>query len=347
MNTSTHPVRTPRRPRAARGRAGFTLIELLVVIAVIAVLVSLLLPAVQQAREAARKTQCRGNLKQIGLALHNYESVVGRFPPSVTVDTGSVASGGPWSVHARLLPFVEQADLHRLIDFSRPYSGNADDLTVRTSRVPVYLCPDEERDEARTDETGRPVHYPTNYGFNGGPWFVYDNATGRSGDGAFTPNRALPAAAFRDGMSHTVAFAEIRAFTSYVRDGGDAPAVAPADPQALRDRTAGIFRTGGGHTGWVDGRVHQTGFTAAFRPNADIPVGGDGGYTGSGDFTNCREGEDCDGPTHAAVTARSYHPQGVHALLMDGSVRFVDESIDLSAWRAACTRRGGELQGAW
>ena len=334
----------PPPPRRSPIRRGFTLIELLVVIAVIAILVSLLLPAVQQAREAARRAECLNNLKQIGLALHNYESVAGVLPPSFVVDADPNRTGGQWSVQVRLLPFLEQVALEDLVDFESAYSGDAASLEVRTFRVPTYLCPSEINDRARTDSAGTPIHYPTNYGFNGGDWFVWDNQTRALGTGAFAPNSAFGFEAFRDGVTTTLAFGEVRAFTPYVRDGEASPADPPADPAAIA-ALPGSFKSNSGHTEWVDGRVHQTGFTAALGPNSAVPVAGGeaAGGAADGDFTACREGKDCDGPTHAAVTSRSYHEGGVQVLLMDGSSRFVGDSVRLDLWRAASTRAGGEV----
>ena len=341
------PARVSRRlpPReTGDSRRGFTLIELLVVVAVVAILVSLLLPAVQQAREAARKAQCLNNLRQIGVALHNYESVAGVLPPSFVIDEDPEKSGGQWSVQVRLLPFLEQLNLEELVDFDVAYGGDDASLEVRTFRVPTYLCPDEINDRARTDSAGNPIHYPVNYAFNGGDWFVWDNATRRQGTGAFAPNSAFGFQSFRDGVSGTLAFSEVKAFTPYVRDGGDAPDDPPADPYALA-ALPGSFKSSSGHTEWVDGRVHQTGFTAALPPNTSTPVAGgaDGGGDDWGDFTACREAKTCDGPTRAAVTSRSYHPGGVQSLLMDGSGRFVAESVDAAVWRAVATRDGGEV----
>lgn len=339
----------PRRavlvaPAPSGRRDGFTLIELLVVVAVIAILVSLLLPAVQQARAAARRAQCQNNLKQIGLALHNYAAVGRLMPPSFVVNDDSAETGGQWSVHVRLLPFLDQANVEQLVDFTQAYSGAAASLQVRTFRVPTYLCPSEINDRARTDGDGTPIHYPTSYGFNAGDWFVWSNETRDPGPGAFTPNQAFGFNAFRDGTTNTLAFAEVRAFTPYVRDGEVSPDVPPTDPADIAN-LAGSFKENSGHTEWVDGRVHQTGFTATLAPNTTVPVAGGkaAGGADDGDFTACREGKSCSGPTHAAVTSRSYHDGGVQVLLMDGSARFVSDTVELQTWRAVSTRDGGEV----
>jgi len=323
--------RINKRPR------GFTLIELLVVIAIIAILIALLLPAVQKAREAARRTECRNNLKQIGLALHNYLDVAGQFPPSFVAD-GVDDTGGEWSIHARLLPFVEQSSIYNLADLSRSYEDPAN-AGVPSQRIGLYLCPSDIGDRTRTSG-GVAIHYPLSYGYNAGPWFVWDNLTRAPGKGAFAPNARFADRDFLDGMSNTVGFAEVKAFTPYVRDGDHFPR--PTDiTAATRDAIAvaagsvkgTVISADGstGHTEWTDGRVHQTGCTAVFGPNSVVPVGN--GAAPDGDFTNCREDKSCTEPTYAAVTSRSYHEGIVNILLMDGSARSVSENLDLFVWR--------------
>jgi prepilin-type N-terminal cleavage/methylation domain-containing protein len=324
------PIQPIRRHR------GFTLIELLVVIAIIALLIALLLPAVQSARAAARRTHCRNNLKQIGLALHNYHSTFLVFPPAFCLNkedpTGT--QGGQWSVHARILPFVEGFGLYDDIDFDDQYTAGE---SPATDRVAVYICPSEVNDTGRGEE-----HYPATYGFNGGTWMVWDNSTYQQGDGAFAPNSSGRPRDFRDGMSQTLCFAEVKAYTPYVRDGSDGTDILPS---SLAGLNAGSLKPDTGHTEWVDGRVHQTGFTTLFGPNAVTPIEGSGGATAvDGDFTSCREGKlpsTCTGPTYAAVTSRSYHSGIVNVLFMDGSGHSISDEIDLQIWRRLSTRNEG------
>lgn len=119
-----------------RRTLGFTLVELLVVIAIIGILVGLLLPAVQAARESARRMSCQNNLKQLGLALHNHESVRKQLPPLGDYQSNGVAVY--WSMQTRLLPYAEQANLQNLIDYSRPISQQPH---VAKARVPFLICP--------------------------------------------------------------------------------------------------------------------------------------------------------------------------------------------------------------
>ena len=315
---------------------GFTLVELLVVIAIIGVLVGLLLPAVQSAREAARRMQCQNNLKQLGLALHNHESVRKTLPP-----LGDYLTSGNsvyWSIQARLLPFVEQANLHSLIDFTRPIS---DQPQVARMRMPHLLCPSEVNDRERPDSPTF-THYPLNYGANAGLWQIMQPPSDR-GSGVFLVNRSTRMAEIIDGLSNTLGMAEVRAFTPYLRDGGNPGSAAPA-PTTPSDISSfgGEFKTDSGHTEWVDARTHQTGFTTTFTPNTKVPHV-DNGKSYDIDFNSMREGRSSTVPTYAVVTSRSYHTGGVNALLMDGSVRFFSNSLDLTVWRALGSRAGGEV----
>ena len=324
------------RPRANVRRRAFTLIELLVVVAIIAVLIALLLPAVQSARSAARRTQCKNNLKQIGLALHNYLETYSVFPPSFCTDGPTGTGGGEWSVQARILPFVDQGGAYNEINFREGYEATPG---VSAMRIPIYLCPSEPKDERRD---GTVSHYPANYGYNAGTWQLYDPLSGEGGDGAFFPNSRLGMRDFLDGTSNTLCFSEVKAYTPHVRDGMDGPATAPASIDAL---TAGQFRLNSGHTEWVDGRVNQTGFTTTFGPNTVTPVAGSTGEAPlsatDGDFTSCREDKPCDTFVRAAVTSRSHHPGIVQVLLLDGSARAVTENINLGVWRNLGGRQDG------
>jgi prepilin-type N-terminal cleavage/methylation domain-containing protein len=316
---------------------GFTLIELLVVIAIIAVLVSLLMPAVQAAREAARRTQCKNNLKQLGLALHNYHDVHTVFPPGGTYQAGTVQTAG-WSIQARLLPYIEQANLTNLIDFSRGYSVQP---LVTPVRIATLMCPSEVNDKSYPD--GALTHWPVNYAANYGEWFVWNPASGQFGTGAFGPNSRTGVRDFIDGTSNTLAMVEVKAFQYYLRDvGAVASPPVPSDPATISG-LGGTLKSSG-HAEWVDSRCNQTSFTTTFTPNTKVPHD-DGGTIRDVDWVNIREGNNATESTYGVFTARSFHTGVVQGLLVDGSVRSFSDNVDRGLWRAAGSRAGGEVAG--
>src|SRR4051812_30308298 len=240
------------------GRRGFTLIELLIVIAIIGILVALLLPAIQAAREAARRSQCSNNLRQVVLATHNHLSAAKWIPPSLDW-TKSTASG--WSVLARLTPYAEEDSLHGLIDFRYSYSDlvNAPQhAQVTQTKIPMYSCPSEQQAVPKSSATQ--THFPPSYGANQGTWFTFDPATRKVGDGAFLVNVKIGDKAFTDGMSKTLAFSEVKSYTTKLANGGNPSALGAAVP----DTTSAVVGLGGtlgttGHTEWVDGKIFETG----------------------------------------------------------------------------------------
>ena len=331
-------------------RRAFTLVELLVVIAIIGILIALLLPAVQAAREAARRMQCKNNLKQISLAMHVYHSAIGCFPSSICLPVSQIVGDrGDWSIQARLLPYMEQGTLYEFMDFNYSYEGVMfDGKPISTVRIPTYLCPSEAHDQMRL-KAGEPHHWPLNYGINMGDWFIYDPATGRGSDGATYPNSRLRPRDFSDGLSSTLCAAEVKAFTPYCRNVTLGSLSMPAAPGAVAALCSGAQHKMGptvnentAHTEWVDGRASHVGFTSTFAPNAEIPYSYGGNFYDI-DFSSQKEGDDTLNPTYAVIVARSFHPGVVNASLMDGSVKSYDNDIDLVVWQSLSVRNDGSL----
>lgn len=334
--------------RASNGRPAirpaFTLIELLVVIAIIGILIALLLPAVQAAREAARRVECLNHLKQLGLATQNYADTWRCFPSSSMIDLAVQTTGNnvSWGVHGRLLPYLEQQSVADRVDLSAAWDIQP---VIDAIRIPVFACPsDPKSDEVRETGAGKPRLYPTNYGFNLGTYFVYDPRTGQGGSGISYPNSALTWSSVTDGTANTLLAAEVKAWQPYRRNGGPPTTSMPesAEEAAAVTASAAEFKNTG-HTEWPDGRVHHTGFTTCLVPNSRVPCSW-AGVEYDCDYNSWQEGRNGAGgyPTYAIVTARSFHPGGINVALVDGSCRFIRETITVSAWRALGTRDGGE-----
>jgi prepilin-type N-terminal cleavage/methylation domain-containing protein/prepilin-type processing-associated H-X9-DG protein len=338
---------------------GFTLIELLVVIAIIAVLIALLLPAVQAAREAARRIQCTNNLKQMGLGLHNYEGIVGAFPPSNIAGyfNGTYSYNG-FSVHARILPFMEQGVAFNSINFFYTHR-TVQNSTVVGLALTCFLCPSDPNNTGLTAfPSGVNARVPC-YGFNEGDWYIW-NAVSTSGvnngpnnRGVFGPNQSLRIAQFTDGTSQTIFASDVKALNPFCQVGGQFSEAALSSPTAVEPistyplsvcseyttvAACSTIPPGQGHTAWVDGNSQETGMTTAFPPNTPAinPING-----ADLDIETLLVSQNK--PVYAAITARSYHPGGVNTLLADGSVRFVKSSISGVIWRALGTVAGGEV----
>jgi hypothetical protein len=251
------------------------------------------------------------------------------------------------------LPFVEQDNLYRGIDFTVHYSTQPG---VTSKRIPVFVCPREINDKVfGSDSVFGNKHWMLNYAVNSGSWAVLTKPAMQGGNGAFGSNLNLAAAHFTDGMSNTLAMAEVKGFTPRVSGSPStltfAAPLAPSSPDALLATPpfgltgmslAAFDPTRFTHVEWVDGKVHETGFTTTFTPNTIVSLAS-GGVVYDIDFISATESNA--GDTYAAVTSRSYHAGVVNVLLMDGSARSVANSISLTTWRALGTRAGGEVVG--
>lgn len=330
-----------RNHRLSKRSNAFTLVELLVVVAIIGVLVVLLLPAVQSAREAARRILCGNNLRQVAVAVHGYESAFRHLPPSMIIDP-DLQSGEQtsWGIHSRILPFVDEVNLYREINPEAAWDSQS---VVGGRPIPVFRCPSDGKALTTYDPgTGKPKVYGTNYGFNMGTWFIYDPATSTGGNGAFFPDSNLPLAEFRDGTSKTFLAAEVTTWTTYTSGGTPLQTTIPTTI-AVADKiiASGQAIVKGGHSQWPAGYVQHSGFTATLPPNSNaaLPTGA------PGDYSSWPEGKDgaAGKPTYAIVTARSMHPGMLCVVRIDGSLVYLNSGIDPKVYQTQATRADSEI----
>jgi len=344
-------------------RTGFTLVELLVVIAIIGILIGLLLPAVQAAREAGRRTQCRNNLKQFGLALHNYHDSHGMFAPGgittiknlAAVDLDLYATGT-----TLLLPYFEQSNLQNLYNMNKSWSSQLPAVSATT--VPTFLCPSNQKD---SPWVWAPLG-PQGLNVNGGAFGVLDYAYCKGATdawcfppenapntvrGMFDINLVTNFAHITDGSSNTIAMGEAA--------GGDRWGISKKVDD-LVPMVPGIYGEPRVATwGWILGQPSSTRFQSLGiygsswlactieRPNKS-PVTSSGATesklsaaNGGCQPTTGLPGSLVPGP-HTTSNFRSDHSGGANFLFADGSVQYLNDQIDMLTYRGLSTRGGGE-----
>jgi prepilin-type N-terminal cleavage/methylation domain-containing protein/prepilin-type processing-associated H-X9-DG protein len=341
-----------RRP-LPQSRPGFTLIELLVVLAILAVLIGLLLPAVQKARAAMARLKCANNLKQLGLANHNYHDVYQHLASAHRYsNVGGIPVYDAWSLHAQLLPYLEQANL---LDLSRPYvvNGNPVPQPGGAALLGVFLCPADRAGYVGNQTALGSTNYKacTGSGTNNGLFWNMNSpgtTTPLPTDGLFYAGSTIRLTDITDGTSQTAMMSEsllglavipgpnppapLDVRTMHVSIGSSyPPGIASLntidDAKCLVYANTTGFRAWDRGSRWEEGTHASTMYNHWYTPNDPRP--------------------DCALLDRFWMTARSNHSGGVNLLLADGSVRFVADAVNPQTWRALGSRNGGEVIGEY
>jgi prepilin-type N-terminal cleavage/methylation domain-containing protein/prepilin-type processing-associated H-X9-DG protein len=327
-------------------QAGFTLIELLVVIAIIAILIALLLPAVQQAREAARRSQCKNNMKQLGLALHNYHDAFNIFPPGLTQENQTWSGGYQGhSAYFYLLPYIEQTALYNSFNMNNPLKNKATGPSqgLSASTVPGFLCPsDAGNSDIATYVSGSTTYYhaKTNYRLNGGQRPIFP--TSATNDGLFmlmgpggktnhvagAPDGAcIKLSQVTDGTSNTLAFGE-----HYLVDNNFDTFVSWNSSTLIKDWS--WWYPGGGYNGLQDIMIGAFAPVGYMTPWAKGAAGAPTSTTTWYTYQDMR-----------LSAIGSAHTGGANVTMADGSVRFLSNSLDQTTLTYLCQRADGNSTG--
>jgi len=351
----------------SRKRRGFTLIELLVVIAIIGVLIALLLPAVQAAREAARRSQCVNNLKQLALAVHNYESGNGSIPPTGQAGNGQIANCDTnnmtrpgwcqpnvqnYSFSSRLLPFIEQQATFDAINFahtshwtgSNGANGQAVNTTARRTRISSFLCPSDQNPGNTDPNVGS-----TNYANNIGTQRYYNNWR-PTGPAYFTGdddslNILITFASITDGLNSTAMFSEwVKGKTIGTTDGlhmvydnestlGATKFAGQPNPDVLASQACQAMTTA--NRDWD--------YKGEYWLMHDIGRGGGYIHVQTPNRKACNVWGGVGSQADSLIGVSSKHPGGVNVAFMDGSVQFIKNTVNINTWMAVGTYGSGEL----
>ena len=310
---------------------GFTLVELLVVIAIIATLIGLLLPAVQSARESARRTKCSGNLRQLGLAIHNHESAKRRFPPGAQgrdpltgeYPTSIAKPRHPFVAH--ILPYIEEGGIYSIYELNQGFNMPAN-RPAASQKLSFRQCPSDEAQQPWTPQVG---DYKGNYGVNWGRWNYIDqggpasnpaplNVTHQRGKSPFYMEYGAKMGQITDGTSKTLAMMEM---------------LQPPQNHSSQttDRRGRVWNDDSGCY-QISTRLTPNSRSPDYGSCIDDPAKG----------WPCTRDATASNATQWFMASRSGHPGGVHAVFCDGSVSLVVDSIDLAVWAAASGQGDGE-----